>query len=65
MGCGCKKNRNAETTVQSVPTVQIRFNENDFTEPISPDLTNVQTTTEDNADLVKSIVDKLNDVNKE
>lgn len=64
MGCGCKKNRNAETTAKSTPTVRINFNENDFTEPVSPDLSNVQTTTEDNEALVKSIVDKLGDVNQ-
>jgi len=64
MGCGCKKNRNTETTVQqSVPNVRITFKESDFTEPITQDLSNVQPTTDDNETIAKMIIDKLDDIN--
>ncbi len=64
MGCGCKKNRNTETTVQqSVPNVRITFKESDFTEPIIQDLSNVQPTTDDNETIAKMIIDKLDDIN--
>ncbi len=63
MGCGCKK-RNNETTVQpTTSNVKITFNENDFQEPVPQDLSNVQTTTEDNPTMAQLIIDKLNDIN--
>jgi hypothetical protein len=62
MGCGCKK-RNEQTEVQPVSNVKITFNETEFQEPITQDLTNVQTTTEDNPTIANLIIDKLNDIN--